>query len=253
MTLKNKHAVVTGGGTGIGLAITNALIHAGAEVTIMGRNKDRLNEVAVSHSNLHAVKCDVTNKKDVERAFQEASEIAPINILVNNAGAATAAPFHKTDFKEWQYALAVNLTSVYLTIKAVYDDLRKVDHGRIINIASVAALEGAAYTAAYSAAKHGVMGLTKSVAIELANTTTTINSICPGYTNTEIVVNAIKNIMKKTGRSRDEALHDILSSADQIRLIEPSEIADQVIMLCDEKNSSINGQAVIIDGKGERK
>lgn len=253
MSLSGKHAVVTGGGTGIGLAITTALINAGAVVTMMGRNKERLDNVAKSHSNLYAVKCDVTNKSDVDKAFKEASKIAPITILVNNAGAATAAPFHKTDFKAWQYALAVNLTSVYLTIKAVYDDLKKTDHGRIINIASVAALEGAAYTAAYSAAKHGVMGLTKSVALELSKTTTTINSICPGYTNTDIVDQAIDNIVKKTGRSPNEALHDILSSADQIRLIEPREIADQVLMLCDENNSSINGKAIVIDGKGEKK
>lgn len=253
MSLSGKHAVVTGGATGIGLAITHALIDAGAVVTIMGRNKARLDEVAKNHDNIHAIQCDVTDKNNVDKAFQEASKIAPITILVNNAGAATAAPFHKTDFKAWQYALAVNLSSVYLTMKAVYDDLRNTDHGRIINIASIAALEGAAYTAAYSAAKHGVMGLTKSVALELSKTTTTINSICPGYTNTEIVDNAINNIMKKTGRSRNEALNDILSSADQIRLIEPSEIADQVLMLCDENSSSINGKAIVIDGKGEKK
>lgn len=247
MTLSGKHAVVTGGGTGIGLAITNALIANGAIVTIMGRNKSRLDHAAKAHNNILCQQVDVTDKDSVEAAFKAASQTAPISILINNAGAAKAAPFHKTSYDDWNNTIAVNLTSVYLTTKVAFDEIKAADHGRIINISSIAGLEGAAYTSAYSASKHGVMGLTRSIAQELTKTTATINAICPGFTNTDIVEQSIINIMDKTGRSREEALQGILASAGQIRLIEPSEIADEVIKLCND--DTINGQAIVIDGR----
>ncbi|MBL4601628.1 MAG: SDR family oxidoreductase [Emcibacteraceae bacterium] len=249
MSLSNKHAVVTGGATGIGLAITKALINAGATVTIMGRNKSRLKKIADTNKNIHAVQVDVTDASSVEQAFKQASKTAPISILVNNAGAAKAALFHKTSLEDWQSTINVNLTSVYLTTSAAFNDIKNTDHGRIINIASTAGVEGCAYTSAYSAAKHGVVGLTKSIALELGKTNMTVNAICPGFTNTDMVEQSIINVMDKTGRSREQALEGILISANQKRLVEPDEIADEVIKLCDEANDTINGQAIVIDGK----
>jgi len=249
MSLKDNHAVVTGGATGIGLAITRALVAAGAIVTIMGRNKDRLDDIAKESDQIHAVQIDVTDDSSVTNAFSQASKIAPISILINNAGAAPSAPFHKTSLDDWQKTIAVNLTSVYLTINASLGEINRAAHGRIINIASIAGLEGAAYTSAYSASKHGVMGLTKSLACELNKVNTTINSICPAFVNTDIVEQAIINIMEKTGRNREEALQGILETAQQNRLIEPQEVANEVIKLCAPEADTINGAAIVMDGK----
>lgn len=249
MTLDCKHAIVTGGGSGIGLAITEALVENGATVTIMGRNKKRLDDVASENAQLNAIGIDVTNEGSVKSAFTKASKIAPIDILVNNAGAAMSAPFHKTGFKDWQSTIAVNLTSIYLTISAALEEINRSDHGRIINIASIAGLEGAPYTSAYSASKHGVMGLTKSLALELEKVNTTINAICPAFVNTDIVEQAIINIMEKTGRTREQALEGILATAQQSRLIEPEEVANEVLNLCNPDADDINGTAIVIDGK----
>lgn len=248
MSLSNKHAVVTGGATGIGLAITIALVAEGAHVTIMGRNKDRLEKVAKTNDKIFAEQVDVTDPKNVEQAFLNASGREPISILVNNAGAAKAAPFNKTSLDDWENTLAVNLTSVYLTTSAAYNDIINADHGRIINIASTAGLEGCAYTTAYSASKHGVVGLTKSLALELTKTNVTVNAICPGFTNTDMVEQSIMNVMEKTGRNRQDALAGILKAANQKRLVEPEEIAKLVIKLCQTKSDNINGQAIVIDG-----
>lgn len=247
MDIKGKHAVVTGGGSGIGLAITKALSSAGLKVTIMGRNKARLDDVATKLENVMAIAVDVTDPSSVEAAFAQASEFAPISILINNAGAAYAALFHKTSLEDWQNTLNVNLTSVYLTTSAALSNIKAADHGRIINISSIAGLEGLAYTSAYSASKHGVMGLTKSLAHELGGTTATINAICPGFTRTDIVTTAVENLVAKTGRSAEEALNDILTSAGQKYLIEPEEVAEEVMKLCKGSND-INGQTIIIDG-----
>ncbi len=248
MLLSGKHAVVTGGGSGIGLAITRALVNVGATVTIMGRNKDRLDKAASENDRIHAISVDVTDQKSVAIAVKKAAETLPISILVNNAGAAYSAPFHKTGFQAWKDTLAVNLDSVFLMTQAVLEQIKSMDHGRVINIASIAGLEGCAYTSAYSAAKHGVIGLTKSLALELTNGTTTINAICPAFTNTDIVTDSIKNIMEKTGRTREEALKEILKIANQKRLVEPEEIASEVIKLCDPASDDVNGTAVVIDG-----
>ncbi len=248
MSLSNKHAVVTGGGSGIGLAIANALYAEGAMVTIMGRNEDRLAEAAKNKPRMNIQVVDVTDQVSVKEAFSETSKVEAISILVNNAGAALSSPFHKTSYEAWQQMINVNLTSVYLTINSAFEDIKSANHGRIINIASTAGLEGYAYTSAYCAAKHGVIGLTKSLALELKGTDATINSICPGFANTDIVTVAIKNIMEKTGRTKEEALNGMLSSAGQKRLVEPNEIAEEVIRLCEPTNDIINGQSIVIDG-----
>ena len=206
MSLVNNHAVVTGGATGIGLAITRALVDAGAIVTIMGRDKKRLDNIANESNKIKAIQVDITDVDSVNKAFVKASLTAPITILINNAGKAFSAPFHKTSFDEWEKIIAVNLTGIYLTISAVLTEVNQAKHGRIINIASISGLEGAAYTSAYSASKHGVIGLMKSLACELSKVNTTINSICPAFVNTDIVEKAIINIMNITGRSRETAL-----------------------------------------------
>ena len=187
MSLVNNHAVVTGGATGIGLAITRALVDAGAIVTIMGRDKKRLDNIANESNKIKAIHVDITDVDSVNKAFVKASLTAPITILINNAGKAFSAPFHKTSFDEWEKIIAVNLTGIYLTISAVLTEVNQAKHGRIINIASISGLEGAAYTSAYSASKHGVIGLMKSLACELSKVNTTINSICPAFVNTDIV------------------------------------------------------------------
>ena len=168
MSLVNNHAVVTGGATGIGLAITRALVDAGAIVTIMGRDKKRLDNIANESNKIKAIQVDITDVDSVNKAFVKASLTAPITILINNAGKAFSAPFHKTSFDEWEKIIAVNLTGIYLTISAVLTEVNQAKHGRIINIASISGLEGAAYTSAYSASKHGVIGLMKSLACELS-------------------------------------------------------------------------------------
>lgn len=248
MSLLDTHAVVTGGGSGIGLAITQALVKEGALVTIMGRNLKRLEDVANKNDNINAVQVDVTDTKSVSEAFKLATRTKPISVLVNNAGAATAAPFHKTSLEMWQSTLDVNLTSVFLTSSAAFNDIINTEHGRFINIASTAGVEGCAYTSAYSASKHGVVGLTKSLALELTKTNVTANAICPGFTNTDMVEQSINSIMQKTGRSRQDALKDLLKAANQKQLVEPEEIAAQVVKLCSAEADSINGQTIIIDG-----
>lgn len=248
MSLSSKHAVVTGGATGIGLAITNALVEQGIMVTIMGRNKTRLDDIAHTNELINAVQVDVTDPGIVENAFTIAQNIKPISILINNAGIAHSAPFLKTNYATWQNILDVNLTGVYLTTSSFLTVSTNISHGRIINIVSTAGLDGFAYTSAYCAAKHGVMGLTKSLALELKDKGTTINAICPGFTNTDIVTKALENIINKTGRSKQEALSDILQTAEQNRLVEPEEIASEVIKLCSAESDAINGKTIVMDG-----
>ena len=249
MSLVNNHAVVTGGATGIGLAITRALVDAGAIVTIMGRDKKRLDNIANKSNKIKAIQVDITDVDSVNKAFVKASLTAPITILINNAGKAFSAPFHKTSFDEWEKIIAVNLTGIYLTISAVLTEVNQAKHGRIINIASISGLDGAAYTSAYSASKHGVIGLMKSLACELSKVNTTINSICPTFVNTDIVEKAIINIMNITGRSRETALQSILDTTGQSKLIEPEEVALKVIKLCAPEADTINGTSIVMDGK----
>ncbi|MDG1437666.1 MAG: SDR family NAD(P)-dependent oxidoreductase [Emcibacteraceae bacterium] len=248
MSVLGKHAVVTGGGSGIGLAITKALSKAGANVTIMGRNKQRLDKVAEEYKNINVVTVDITNEDSVKSAIQKTCDIAPIDILINNAGDAKSAPFHKTDYSSWQHMINLNLNGTFLMTSAVISDMRDRNFGRIINIASTAGLKGYAFMAPYTAAKHGVVGLTRSVALELSNTDVTINAICPGFTNTDLVNNGLKNIMAKANCTYEEALLKMLSTDNQPRLIEPEEIAEKVIWLC---NNDKNGEAILMSGDDE--
>jgi NAD(P)-dependent dehydrogenase (short-subunit alcohol dehydrogenase family) len=243
-----QHAVVTGGGSGIGAAIATALVQSDARVTLVGRNTRRLaakaEELGVSYQT-----ADVTQRDQVGRAFAAAAEqCGTISILINNAGAAEAAPFEKLTDEQWDKMLAVNLTGVYNCTKAAIDGMLRQGFGRVVNIASVAGLEGAAYVSAYCAAKHGVVGLTRALAAEVGKKGITVNAVCPGYTNTDIVQKAIDNIVKATGRSRDEALAELVKANPQGRLIEPEEVAETVICLCSQ--ASMNGRVVGVTGDG---
>lgn len=241
-----KHAVVTGGGSGIGAAIAASLANAGATVTIMGRDDDKLRRVAEKIGAARE-RADVTDRAEVRSAFVSAVRAnGNVEILVNNAGAAEAVPFHKMQDDLWDRTIAVNLTGVYNCTREVTDSMLAAGSGRVINIASTAARTGFAYVAAYCAAKHGVLGLTRSLALEFAKKGITVNAVCPGYTRTDMVENALDKIITMTGRTREQALEDVIASNPQGRLIEPEEVAQAVIWLCEQ--NSVTGQAIAVDG-----
>jgi len=242
----DKHAVVTGGGSGIGAAIARSLANVGATVTIMGRNEQQLVMVAEEISAARQV-ADVTDRNQVATAFENAaSENGDVDILVNNAGAAESVPFAKMQDELWDRMIAVNLTGVYNCTRAVINPMLAAGAGRIVNVASTAALTGYAYIAAYNAAKHGVLGLTRSLALEYARKGITVNAVCPGYTNTPMVARVLDKIAASTGRTREQALAEITQSNPQGRLIEPEEVAESVIWLCQQE--SVTGQAIAIAG-----
>lgn len=241
-----QHAVVTGGGSGIGAAIAKAMTEAGARVTLLGRNAERLRNKAQELGTESQV-TDVTDRGQVATAFAAAAEQnGTVTILVNNAGAAEAMPFGKMDDALWDSLIAVNLTGVYNCTKAAIGAMAEAGSGRVVNIASTAALTGYAYVSAYCAAKHGVVGLTRALALEYARKGVTVNAVCPGYTNTEIIEKAIDKIVAATGRSRDEALAEMVKVNPQRRLIEPEEVAATVMWICQQE--SITGQAIAVAG-----
>jgi NAD(P)-dependent dehydrogenase (short-subunit alcohol dehydrogenase family) len=244
-TLKDKHAFVTGGATGIGLAITESLAYAGARVTIASRDVDRVNAVAAKLKGVTGTRLDVTHPDNVAAVFDTAG---PVDILINNSGVAHAAPFEKTSLEMWSSIMAVNMTGTFLCTQAALPSMREANSGRIINIASTAGLKGYSYISAYAASKHAVVGMTRSLALELASTGITANCVCPGFTDTEIARDAIANIVKQTGRTEDEALADILTNNPQRRLISPAEVAETVLWLCQNSSGSITGQAIAVAG-----
>ncbi len=183
------------------------------------------------------------------RGFAAAAEqFGAPHILVNNAGVAPAAPIGKTDLPAWQNVIDVNLTGAFLCIREVVRAMTRSDYGRIINIASTAGLTGYAYVTAYCAAKHGLIGLTRALARELARTPVTVNAVCPGYTDTDIVATAVDNIMSKTGRSREQALGELVAHNPQGRLVTPEEVAETVAWLCRPSSGSITGQSIVVAG-----
>ncbi|WP_291423313.1 SDR family NAD(P)-dependent oxidoreductase [Deinococcus sp.] len=248
MTLAGQHAVVTGGGSGIGAAIAGSLHSAGATVTLLGRNAGRLAAQAQRLPGSHYQTVDVISEESVRRAFEAArASSGPISVLVNNAGQAASAPALATDLKLWQQMLDVNLTGTWLCTHAALPDLLEYG-GRIVNIASTAGLVGYSYVSAYVAAKHGVIGLTRALALELATRNITVNAVCPGYTETDLLAGAIQNITRKTGRSEEEARAELAKSNPQRRLVQPQEVADAVLWLCNPSAGSVTGQAIAIAG-----
>lgn len=251
-TLRGRHAVVTGGGRGIGATIARALVEQGAAVTLMGRNAATLEDEAARLRPLGKVHCqavDIADAESTTTAFAAAAQaLGPVTLLVNNAGQAVSAPIGKTDLALWNRMLSVNLTGSYLAIHAVLPGMLEQGWGRIVNIASTAALKGYPYVAAYCAAKHGVLGLTRALALELAKKPVTVNAVCPGYTETDIVRDSIANIRAKTGRSEAEALAELVKHNPQGRLVQPAEVANAVLWLCLPGSESITGQAISVAG-----
>lgn len=241
-----RHAVVTGGGSGIGLAIARALLDAGHAVTIMGRDQAKL-EAALPGA--RAIMCDVADPADVERAFAAAVVASgPVAILVNNAGVAPSAPFARTSTADWRQCLDVNLMGAVHAIQQVIGPMQALDGGRIINIASTAALKGYAYVTAYTASKHALLGLTRSLALEHSGDKLTINAICPGFADTDIIRTSVARIVAKTGRSEAEALATFTAANPQQRLIDPDEVAGTVLWLVSDAARSVTGQAIAIAG-----
>ncbi|MCP5092863.1 MAG: SDR family oxidoreductase [Gammaproteobacteria bacterium] len=244
--LAEQHAVVTGGGSGIGAAIAASLAQTGMSVTLFGRDVERLAAKAAELDASYQA-ADVTERQQLSKAFAAAEqEHGAITILVNNAGAADAIAFAKMDDDRWDRVLAVNLTGVYNCTRLAIGPMLEAGTGRIINVASTAALTGYAYVSAYCAAKHGVLGLTRALAREYAQKGITVNAVCPGYTDTDIVRQAIDNIVATTGRSKDEALVELVKTNPQGRLIQPEEVAETVLWLCSQ--DSMTGQAIAVAG-----
>lgn len=248
--LHGRHAMVTGGGSGIGADIARTLVAHGARVTVLGRRLEPLETVVAQHpERMQAVVANVSDADQVSQAFAQAREgFGPIDILVNNAGQAHSAPFAKTDLALWQQMLDVNLTGTFLCTQAALPDMLGAQWGRIVNVASTAGLTGYAYVAAYVAAKHGVIGLTKALALEVAKKGVTVNAVCPGYTDTEILRDSIANVVAKTGRSEEEARAEFAKGNPQGRIVQPQEVADTVAWLCHVGSAAIHGQSIAVCG-----
>ena len=248
--LAGRHALVTGAGRGIGAAIAQRLAAEGARVTLVSRSERQLQETAAPLG--EAAQCivaDMTDLHAVSRAFKSAADsFGPVDILINNAGKAQSAPLQRTSEELWHSLIAVNLTGTFHGIRAVLPAMLERKFGRIVSIASTAGLRGYPYVAAYCASKHGVIGLTRALALEVAQRNITVNAVCPGYTETDLVRDTIANIQKVTGRSAEEAREALTRTNPQGRLIQPMEIAHTVLWLCLPGSESVNGQSIAVAG-----
>jgi 3-hydroxybutyrate dehydrogenase len=242
MTLSGRRVLVTGGGTGLGRDLARGFAEAGAQVVIAGRTRDTLERTAEA-TGATWVQADVTDPAQVAAMFDAAG---PCDVVVANAGMGESAPFLKVSLDDWHRTLAVNLTGVFLTFQ---EGLRRMaGWGRLIAVASTAGLRGAAYIAPYAAAKHGVVGLVRSLAHEVARRPVTVNALCPGFLDTEMTDRTVANIVARTGRTESEARASLAAMSPQDRLIAPSEVTATALWLCGPGSDAVNGQAIVLDG-----
>jgi 3-hydroxybutyrate dehydrogenase len=253
-TLAGRVAVVTGAGRGIGAATARALADTGLSVVVAARNRDQIERqaaalVALGHE-AKAVVCDVTSEASVQSLARDAAQLGPVAVLVNNAGTAASMPVVRTSLEDWNRLIAVNATGAFLCTRAFLPGMLERRWGRVVNVASTAGLRGGKYLAAYSAAKHALIGLTRSVAAEVAGSGVTVNAVCPGFVDTEMTAETVDRIVAKTGRTREEALAAALASEGQTRLISAAEVAAAVVSLsAAEVTHPPNGEALVLDGR----
>jgi NAD(P)-dependent dehydrogenase (short-subunit alcohol dehydrogenase family) len=245
--LAGRHALVTGGGTGIGAAIATTLARAGAAVTICGRRLEPLQATAAGTANIRAVAADVTSEESVAKIYAQV-EAEPFDIVIANAGIAESAPASKTSLELWNRMIAVNLTGAFLTVKPALGAMRARGWGRIVFIASTGGLKGYAYVAPYVAAKHGVIGLMRALALETASAGITVNAVCPGFTETAMLSESVERIVAATDRSGADVRATLAANNPQGRFIRPQEVADAVLWLCAGESAAITGQAISVSG-----
>ena len=253
-SLAGRHALITGASRGIGFGIAYAFAASGCRVTLVGRNAENLVSAAARlrddlGADCQTIPVDVTDSAQVAGLVeQSADRFGGVDILINNAGKGQSAAFHRMDEVHWRRMMSLNLDSVFMMTRAFLPAMRDKPYGRVINVASTAGLTGYAYVAAYCAAKHGVIGLTRALAREYAGTNITVNAVCPGYAETDMTAETIANIRAKTGRSEAEARAELAKSNPQGRLVQPEEVADAVLWLAGPLAASITGQAIAVAG-----
>ena len=247
--ITGKHALVTGGGTGVGRAIALALAETGVAVTICGRRKEQLAAVADANKRISAIAADVADEEAMTALYAEAEKArGPVDIVVANAGMSGSSPAQRTSLGDWQRTLDVNLTGSFLTVKPALAGMTSAKSGRVVFVASTAGLKGYAYVAPYVAAKHGVVGLMRALATELARTGVTVNAVCPGFVETDMLEDSVRRIVDKTGRTVEQARASLAATNPQGRFIQPQEVAAAVLWLCSEAAGSITGQAISLSG-----
>ena len=246
--LQGRHALVTGGGTGIGASAATHLHAAGARLSLLGRRREPLERTA-QITNGTVVQADVTDRDQIKNAFDEARRAnGPIEILIVNAGIAESAPFHKMTRESWDRIIATNLTAAFECTQAAIGDLLKSENGRLVFVASVASLRGVPYASHYAASKHGLLGLMRSLAAEFAKTNLTVNAVCPGYVDTPMTDQSVARVSEITGRSEEQSRSAITNMNASGRLVDPDGIGTMILTLCLPQSRDINGAAVTIDG-----